>query len=396
MLENLEQLPADPILGLSAAFKEDSNPNKVDLGVGVYKDEQGRTPVMAAVKEAERRILNSEDTKSYLGQAGIETLNSGVERLLFGADHPKLASGQVQTLQSPGGCGALRVAAEVLMRARPDTLIWVSDPTWPNHEPLLGSAGVKLRSHPYYDPATHGVDFEAMMAALGQAPANDVVLFHGCCHNPCGADLSQDQWLEVTRLVVERQLLPFVDIAYLGLGDGLDEDAFGVRHLAERCPELIVASSCSKNFGLYRERVGALSFVTPSKEQSIRVRSHGATIARGIYSTPPSHGGAIVGSILDSAELTQQWTDELTEMRNRINGIRGAFAEALRASCGNDDFDFIANHRGMFSFLGLSPGQVQRLKEEFSIYAVSSSRINVAGLTPGNLTYVADAIARVL
>ena len=393
MLENLEQLPADPILGLSVAFAKDSNPNKVDLGVGVYKDEQGRTPVMVAVKQAEQDYLAGEQTKAYIGQAGLESFITGIEDQLFGAAHP--ARDRIRTLQTPGGCGALRVAAEILKQARPETSIWLSEPSWPNHRPLLGSADLRLQSYPYYDHETHGVEFDRMLETLRSVPASDVVLIHGCCHNPCGADLTAAQWRELTAVVLERKLLPFIDIAYQGLGNGLDEDAYGVRYMAEHCPELMVASSCSKNFGLYRDRIGGISLLTESGQQSERVRSHGASIARGIYSTAPAHGGAIVGTILHSPQLRQLWLKELAEVRDRINGIRQSFAAALQGACGSEQFDFIADHRGMFSFLGVSPQQVERLRDEFSIYAVSSSRINVAGLTPGNVSYVAKAVASV-
>ena len=396
MLERLEALPPDPILGLSVAFSEDPNPSKVDLGVGVYKDEHGRTPVMSAVKKAEQHRLTQEDTKAYLGQAGVDSFIAGVEELLFGSGHPALAGDRIRTLQAPGGCGALRVAAEILVRANPSAVIWASDPTWPNHHPLLGSAGIEIKSYPYYDRDTHGVNFSGMLDQLGQAAANDIVLLHGCCHNPCGADLSQDQWRELTALVVEKRLLPFIDIAYQGLGNGLEPDAFGVRHLAEHCPELFVASSCSKNFGLYRDRVGALSILTESADNSLSVRTHGASIARSIYSTAPAHGGMIVGDILSSDDLRAEWLSELTEVRERINGMRKALSDALREATNTERFDFITHHRGMFSFLGIDKDQVSRLRDEFSIYAVGSSRINVAGLTSDNVQYVANAIAKVL
>jgi aspartate aminotransferase len=396
MLQDLEQMPPDPILGLSLAYAADPNPNKVDLGVGVYRDEQGRTPIMSAVKKAERDWCAAEETKAYTPQVGVAQFIDGVQTLLLGEGNSALVEDRARTLQCPGGSGALQVAARVLKRARDDVTIWLSDPSWPNHRPLLGSAGVALQDYPYYDPTTHGVDFDAMTSALRKAQPGHAVLIHGCCHNPCGADLNQEQWRALTELLNERQLTPFIDIAYQGLGDGLDEDAFGVRYMAEHCPELIVASSASKNFGLYRERVGAVTIVTASGAQSERVRSHGTSVARGLYSLPPAHGGALVGRILQSPELTREWRQELGEVRDRINGMRAALAAALRETLNDGHFDFVTQHRGMFSFLGLSAEQVETLKQEHSIYMVSSSRVNVAGLTPANVPYVAKAIAAVL
>lgn len=396
MLQDLEQLPPDPILGLSLAHSADANPNKVDLGVGVYKDEHGATPIMSAVKKAEQLWAQVETTKAYTPQVGVAEFLTGVEKLLLGESHPALLADRVRTVQCPGGSGSLQVAAQVLKRAREDVVIWMSEPTWPNHRPLLGSAGIALKEYAYFDPNTQGVDFGAVTASLAQAKPGDVVLIHGCCHNPCGADLSQQQWQSLTEQLNRQQLTPFIDLAYQGLADGLDEDAFGLRYMAEHCPELVVASSCSKNFGLYRERVGAFTIVTGAGEQSERVRSHGTSVARAIYSLPPAHGGAVVGTILGSPELTAEWQAELSEMRDRINGIRAALASALRDEVGDGRFDFIPRHRGMFSFLGLSPEQVGVLRSEYSIYMTSASRVNVAGLTPANVPYVAKAIAAVV
>lgn len=396
MLQDLQQLPPDPILGLSAACAADANPNKVDLGVGVYKDEQGRTPIMSAIKKAEQGWFKAEDTKAYTPQVGVAEFVDGLQTLLLGEGHPALVDDRARTLQCPGGSGALQVAARVLKRARDDVTIWLSDPSWPNHRPLLGSADVALKDYPYYDPNTHGVDFEAATAALEQAEPGNAVLIHGCCHNPCGADLNEEQWRALTDQLNRRQLTPFIDIAYQGLGDGLDQDAFGVRYMAEHCPEVVIASSASKNFGLYRERVGGLTFVTPSGAQSERVRSHGTSVARGLYSLPPAHGGALVGRVLQSAELSQEWRQELDGVRGRINSMRAALADALREVLGDGRFDFLTQHRGMFSFLGLGPKQVETLIQEHSIYMVSSSRINVAGLTSANVSYVAKAIAAVI
>ncbi|TAL06341.1 MAG: aspartate/tyrosine/aromatic aminotransferase, partial [Porticoccaceae bacterium] len=313
-----------------------------------------------------------------------------------GARHPVLADARVATVLTPGGCGALRVGAELLKRAAPETTIWVSDPTWANHIPLLGNAGLRIREYPYYDRERSALRFDAMLAALAESGSGDVVLLHGCCHNPCGADLNLEQWRAVAELAEKRGFLPFVDLAYQGLGDGLDVDAQGLRMLAERLPEMLVASSCSKNFGLYRERVGSLSVMGQSAQRAEITVSHVNNIVRGIYSMPPSHGGAIVAEILNDPELDRQWRDELDVMRDRINGLRKLLNNKLRARGVDRDFSFVERERGMFSFLGLSAAQVTRLIDEYSIYMVNSSRINVAGICQANVDYVVEALAKVM
>ena len=396
MFDALQAYPPDPILRLIADFRADPRPDKVDLGVGVYKDEHGHTPIMAAVKAAERRVLAGEDSKAYIGPAGMPEFNVEIQKLTFGAGHPALASARVATVLTPGGCGALRVGAELLKRTAPGTTIWVSDPTWANHIPLLGNAGLTIREYPYYDRTSSSLRFDAMMSALAEAARGEVVLLHGCCHNPCGADLDLDQWRAVADLAEQRGFLPFVDLAYQGLGDGLDADAAGLRLLAERVPEMLVASSCSKNFGLYRERVGSLSVVGDSAPRAEIAVSHVNNIVRGIYSMPPSHGGAIVAEILRDAELARQWREELDAMRERINGLRRLLREKLQARGVARDFAFIERERGMFSFLGLSEAQVARLIGEFGIYMVNSSRINVAGISQANVDYLVEALAAVM
>lgn len=396
MFAALQAYPPDPILRLIAEFRADPRPEKVDLGVGVYKDELGRTPIMAAVKAAERRILDAEDSKAYIGPAGVPEFNAAIQRLVFGPDHPVLAESRTATVLTPGGCGALRVGAELLKRAAPDTTIWVSDPTWANHIPLLGNAGLRIREYPYYDRQSSSLRFDAMLAALAQAGAGDVVLLHGCCHNPCGADLDAEQWRAVAGLAERRGFLPFVDLAYQGLGDGLDADAAGLRLLAGRVPELLVASSCSKNFGLYRERVGSLSVIAGNAAAAAAAVSHVNNIVRGMYSMPPSHGGAIVAEILGDDGLRQEWRVELDGMRERVNGLRRLLNEKLRERAVARDFSFIERERGMFSFLGLSETQVARLIADYGLYMVNSSRINVAGISRANADYVADALAAVL
>jgi aspartate aminotransferase len=396
MFETLPLLPADPILGLSAAFQQDANPLKVDLGVGVYKNDAGVTPIMAAVAAAERLRLNLENTKAYTNPAGYPGANTAVTTLIYGADHPAVSEGRVRTIQTPGGCGALRVAAEFIQRAKPGATIWVSTPTWANHVPLLGSAGLKLREYPYYNYKTHSIDIDAMLAALSDVPAGDLVLLHACCHNPSGADLTREQWQQVAELAQARGFIPFVDMAYQGFGEGLDEDAYGIRLLAKSVPELIIATSFSKNFGLYRERAGTLSLVFANETQANAGMSQLLSVTRGLYSMPPAHGSAIVDIILHNSQLTQQWKEELAQMRTRIQNLRTHLVKSLSDLQGEQDFSFIARERGMFSFLGLSVEQVQRLKNEFSIYMTDTSRISVAGLTVEKMDYVSKAIVSVL
>ncbi len=391
LFDVFQALPADPILGLSLAYQQDTNPHKVDLGVGVYKDEEGRTPVLESVRTAQLRLHEAEETKSYQGPAGNVQFNALLQALIFGADSPQQA--RIRTLQTPGGCGALRVAAELIVKASPDATIWVSDPTWANHIPLLGSAGLRIRTYPYYDPDTKGLKRDAMMAALAQVPAGDLVLLHGCCHNPCGADLSHDDWQQIADMANRQGFTPFVDLAYQGFGDGLDEDAYGVRLLAAQVPELLVANSCSKNFALYRERTGAIAVMGANETQAQNTFTHLQSIARGIYSMPPAHGASLVEMILSDAGLRPQWQQEVKAMRERIHSLRHQLADALRPY---GDFDFIPQQRGMFSFLGLSEAQVQRLQREFSVYMVGSSRVNLAGINAANLPYLAESIGKVV
>jgi len=396
MFEHLPQLPDDPILGLMVAFHQDSNPNKIDLGVGVYKTELGNTPVLESVKQAERDILELEQTKLYIGPAGAPEFTRAIQSLLLGDNHPALTENRVATLQTPGGSGALRVAAELAKKGTPNATIWVSDPTWGNHIPLLSDTGLQIKTYPYYDVASHGVNFDGMMETLNQAKTGDLVLLHGCCHNPSGADLSQQQWQAVTQLANEKGFTPFIDIAYQGFGEGIEEDAYGVRLMAEQLPELLIASSCSKNFGIYRERVGSVLVISKNAAQAQACASQLARIVRGIYSMPPSHGAAVVTHILQNDTLRQQWLGELDTMRKRIFQLRGQLLEQLNAKGASNDFSFITQQSGMFSFLDISPEQVQRLRDEFSIYMTSDSRINVAGVNSHNIDYLSSAIVSVL
>jgi len=393
MFEALDQLPQDPILQLMQTYRADTRPDKVDLGIGVYKDDQGNTPIMTAVHEAERRLLEGETTKSYVGPAGAAGFNNAMARLILGDSNSLIRDGRTSVIQTPGGCGALRMAAEFLRLCQPDTTVWVSTPTWANHMPLLGGAGLNIREYPYLNRETLTVDFSAMLDTLESAKAGDVVLLHGCCHNPSGADLTFDQWQAVTQLIQRKGLLPFVDMAYQGLGEGLEEDAAGLRHLASEVPEMIVAASCSKNFGLYRERTGGLMLISATEAINKAATSQLLSVVRSHYSMPPAHGAAIVETILDDDVLRAEWQLELGGMCERILGLRYAFADAL-APVG--DFGFIARQRGMFSFLGITPEQVHRLREEHGIYMLESSRVNVAGLNERILPQVASAIRSVM
>ncbi|MFP8965397.1 aromatic amino acid transaminase [Pokkaliibacter sp. CJK22405] len=395
MFEHLRATPPDPILSLMGLYRDDPRAEKVDLGVGVYKDEAGNTPVMNAVTAAEEKMLKEQTTKTYIGMAGSALFNTRIAELLLGESHKLISEKRLTVAQTPGGCGALRMVAEFLASCTPDSTIWVSDPTWGNHIPLLSSAGFELQTYRYFNPETHGVDFEAMLTSLEAAKKGDIVLLHGCCHNPSGADLSRQQWEQITDLVISKGLLPFIDIAYQGLGDGLDDDAYGVRYMAERVSEMVIAGSCSKNFGLYRERVGYLMIVSATAEQTANTTSQMMTTIRQHYSMPPSHGAAIVETILSDATLKQQWLTELDAMNARIHELRGALASRL-AELGAGDFSFITRQKGMFSFLGINKEQIHRLREEFGIYMIDSSRVNIAGMSSKNIDYVARSIAAVL
>lgn len=396
MFEQLPGLPADPILGLMLAYRGDVNPKKVDLGVGVYRDENGETPILASVLKAQKSHIDSETTKSYIGPPGEPEFNETMRALIFGRGHSTLKENRVSSAQTPGGCGALRVAAELINRARPGATIWVSDPTWANHVPLLGDAGLQIKTYPYFDPKTSSLREAEMLQTLEGIPAGDLVLLHGCCHNPCGVDLAESHWLRIAEIANRQGFTPFIDIAYQGLSAGVDEDALGVRIMADAVPELVVASSCSKNFGLYRDRVGAVAVVSENATQASVLNSQLMNVIRGIYSMPPNHGGAIVRTILSDEALTKQWLEELGEMRNRINGMRDAMSTKLAERLQNTRFDFIRAQRGMFSFLGLDKSQIETLQKQSAIYIVDSSRINVAGINNGNIDYVCDAIAAVI
>jgi len=394
VFENLKALPPDAILRLIAEYQNDPRGQKVDLGVGVYRDGDGRTPVLDAVKKAERRLVDGQSTKAYLGSGGDPLFNKAMQALMFG--NAAVGGERIATVQTPGGSGSLRVAAGLILRAKPDVCVWTSEPTWANHVPLLGGAGVKLKAYPYYDETGRTIRFSEMLDALNAIPPGDIVLLHGCCHNPTGMDLDTAEWKEVADVVASRQLLPFIDLAYQGFANGLEEDAFPLRLFFARVPEMIVSSSCSKNFGLYRDRVGTLALVAADAAATGVVRSQVFNIVRTMYSMPPDHGAAVVASILTDAELRAGWLTELAAMRNRLRETRELLCVALREKAPEHDFSHIERGKGMFSFLGVSSEQVQRLKSEFAVYMVDSSRINVAGITRGNVEYLAESIAAVL
>jgi aspartate aminotransferase len=395
MFSELKQRPADPILGLSVKFKADSHPQKIDLGAGIYKDETGHTPVLACVKSAEQILIINETTKAYINSAGSALFNEKIVALNLG-DHRVIRENRIRTISTPGGTGALRIAGEFIKTCKPGGTIWVSDPTWANHEGVFTAAGLTVKTYPYYDYQSKCLDFAGMLEALQQVPADDAVLIHACCHNPSGMDLNQDQWQQVAELAREGGFLPVVDMAYQGFGDGLEEDASGLRLLADTVEEMIICSSCSKNFGLYRERIGACSVIGKSAAAADIINSVLLPTVRVNYSMPPAHGAAIVETVLNSAELTAQWHVELKEMRERIGGMRQLLVDKLSANGVVRDFSFITAQKGMFSFLGIDKDQVQRLQDEFSIYMVGSSRISIAAIAPDNVDYLAQSIAKVL
>jgi len=391
--QTIKRVPGDPILGLMDAYRTDRNPAKLDLGVGVYKDAQGLTPIPRAVKLAEQRLLQSETSKSYIGGHGDPLFGSLLSELVLGANNPLLTE-RAGATQTPGGTGALRLCADFIAQCLPGRGIWLSDPTWPIHESIFAAAGLRVGHYPYVG-ADNALNVEAMIAALTHVPKGDVVLLHACCHNPTGFDLAPRDWKRVLEVVKARELLPLIDFAYQGFGDGLEQDAFAVRLFAAELPELLITSSCSKNFGLYRERTGAMIVCAEHAEKLQDVRSQLAFIARNLWSTPPAHGAAVVASILHDDELKALWIAELNSMRERIASLRHGLVEALQPHGLSERFAHIAQQRGMFSYTGLSPTQVQRLRDEFSVYMVGSGRANVAGLDAQRMDQLASAIARV-
>jgi len=395
MFTQVELLPADPILGLIEAFNQDTNPSKIDLGVGVYRDALGNTPILKSVREAEALLLTRETTKKYIGSHGDPLFAKHLLPLVFGADSSVLEAKRATLTQAPGGTGALRLAADFLKRNSPNKTVWISNPTWPNHYAIFDSVGIQHKSYAYVDSETNRLDFPAMLADLKQIPQGDVVLLHACCHNPTGFDLSLAQWQEVLAVLQERELLPLIDFAYQGFGEGLDKDAAAVRLLSEQLAEVMITSSCSKNFGLYRERIGAFIAVAKDATDMEKVRSQMASVARANYSNPPAHGSAIVATILASSDLDNLWRSEVDEMRNRINTLRQQFVAALAPYGLAEKFACVAEQRGMFSYSGLKPNEVAQLQKDFGIYMVKTGRMNIAGYNEQNLPYLCEAIASV-
>ncbi|GAC34941.1 amino acid aminotransferase [Paraglaciecola polaris] len=396
MFEVLPQLPADPILGLSTAYKADSNPLKIDLGVGVYKDEQGHTPILTSVAKAQQILLAKEDSKTYITPQGVPGYIDGMLQLLLGKGSKVLLEDRVAAVQAPGGCGALRILAELIKRCNSELTVWVSDPTWANHIPLIGNAGLKIETYPYFNKADASINFDGMVETLSQVKSGDVVLLHGCCHNPTGADLTPAQWQTVLEIAQKTGFIPFVDVAYQGFGDGLEQDAFGLRLLVDNLPEVIVAASCSKNFGLYRERVGLAAMITANTQTRKAIQTQIQSIARGIYSMPPSYGGALVDIILSDEALRSEWVAEVEAMRTRMQTLRGLLVSKLVEKGAQQDFSFVKQQKGMFSYLCITPEQVQEMRAKHSVYFVDSSRVNIAGISKGNVDALASALVSVL
>lgn len=396
MFEVLPQLPADPILGLSTAYKADPNPLKIDLGVGVYKDEQGHTPILSSVAKAQQILLAKEDSKTYITPQGVPGYIEGMLQLLLGKGSKVMLEDRVAAVQAPGGCGALRILAELIKRCDSELTVWVSDPTWANHIPLIGNAGLKIETYPYFNKADASINFDGMVETLAQVKSGDVVLLHGCCHNPTGADLTPEQWKTVLELAQKTGFIPFVDVAYQGFGDGLEQDAYGLRLLVENLPEVIIAASCSKNFGLYRERVGLAAMITANTQTRKAIQTQIQSIARGIYSMPPSYGGALVDIILSDESLRTEWQAEVEAMRTRMKTLRGLLVDKLTEKGAQRDFSFVKQQKGMFSYLCITPEQVQEMRNKHSVYFVDSSRVNIAGISKGNVDALATALVSVL
>lgn len=396
MFEKVVAAPADPILGLTEEFKKDPRAEKINLGVGIYKNEQGETPVLATVKKAEAALVETEKTKSYLTIEGTSEYGLAVQKLLFGENAEIIADKRAKTAQAPGGTGALRVAGEFIKRQLGDVKIWISNPTWANHIGVFTAAGLETAQYSYYNAETKEKDFAAMVADLEKASAGDIVLLHGCCHNPTGIDPTADEWETLAKLVAEKKLLPLFDFAYQGFGSGVEQDAIGLRTFAKYNKEILIASSFSKNFGLYNERVGAFTLVGESEDVAATAFSQVKAIIRSIYSNPPAHGAAVVTYILNDAGLRAEWEAEVKEMRDRIQEMRTLFVTTLKEQGVDADFSFIERQNGMFSFSGLNKDQVNRLKDEFAIYIVGSGRISVAGMTKSNMLPLCQGIASVM
>ncbi len=393
MFEKLNKAPVDKIFALLGEYRADKRPQKLDLGIGVYKDSSGNTPIMSAVLEAEKRIFASQTTKSYVGVSGNRGFCDSMVDLIFG---DSIDRDRITSVQAPGGTGSLWIIMQLLNRASPGATVWVSDPSWPNHKPMLELAGLNPRFYPYFDPRTRSVRFEEMLAALDAMGPGDIVLLHGCCHNPSGANLDEKQWDQVAQSLARTGAFPLLDLAYLGLGEGLEKDSYGVRKIARTCPEALLGFSASKNFGLYRERAGVAIGIASSRPGADIVFSQMANVIRGSFSQSPDHGAEIVRTIMADQDLRTEWENELEQMRLRVLNLRKSLATSLKKFSNSDEFDFIADHRGMFSLLGLSNDAVQRLKEQQAVYMIDDSRINIAGIPQDQTDRLARAIIEVL
>ena len=396
MFQHVEFYPGDPILGLVETFNNDNRTEKVNLGIGIYFDDEGKLPVLGSVREAEVRRAAQALPRPYLPMEGLAAYRSAVQNLLFGQDHPALAENRIATIQTLGGSGALKVGADFLHRWFPQAKVYVSDPTWDNHRSIFEGAGFEVGTYPYYDPETVGVKFEEMLSFLLGLPENSVVLLHPCCHNPTGVDLTHAQWDAVLEVVQTRKLIPFMDIAYQGFGEDLDHDAYAIRKAVAMDLPLFVSNSFSKNLSLYGERVGGLSVVCPNAEEAALVFGQLKFTVRRIYSSPPAHGGFITAEVMNTPELFARWQNEVAEMRDRIRAMLQKLHAVLSAKLPQKNFDYFIKQRGMFSYTGLTPKQVQRLQDEFAVYLVASGRMCVAGLNEANIDYVANAFAEVL
>ena len=396
MFEHIDAYPGDPILTLMETFQQDPRPTKVNLGIGLYYDEQGRLPLLGSVQQAESRLAATPAARPYLPMEGAADYRAVVQKLLFGDDSAALKAGRIATIQTIGGSGALKVGADLLKRYFPASDIWVSDPTWDNHRTIFEGAGFAVHDYPYYDAATGGIDFAGLLAKLQTLPAQGIVLLHPCCHNPTGVDLSPEQWRQVIGVITKRRLIPFLDIAYQGFGDSLDDDAYAIRALADAGISFLVSNSFSKNLSFYGERCGGLSVVCKDAEEANRVLGQMKFTVRRNYSSPPVHGGRIVATVMNDAELRAAWVEEVGSMRRRIKAMRQKLHEVLSSRLPGRDFSYFVKQRGMFSYTGLNPAQVDRLRDEFAVYLVRSGRMCVAGLNGGNVDYVAEAIATVL
>lgn len=393
LFEQVKTAPADPILGLSESFRADPNPGKINLSVGVYQDETGKSPVLESVRKAEALLSEAGNSKGYLPINGHPDFLGHAQALVFGEGNEMIATRRIASAHTPGGTGGLRLAGDFIRHCLGRRTVWVSNPTWANHQGIFTAADLDIRTYPYYDPERHGLNLDGLITVLEDIPENDVVLLHACCHNPTGVDPSVDDWETIAKVCKERRLLPIVDFAYQGFATGWIDDAVAIRALCEYGVEFLVCSSFSKNFGLYQDRVGALHVVAKNADEASRILSQLKVIVRTNYSNPPAHGSSIVSTILNDRELTQLWEEELKAMRHRINGVRSQFVEALRKAGVPGDFSFISEQKGMFSFSGLSPEVVERLREQYSIYMVKSGRINVAGINDGNCDRLCAAIA---